>query len=206
MEYSQKEERVNAYTHALGIAMSIIASFFLISKAFESENIWKQVSYLVFLGTMLFTYTMSTSYHLQKPGNKKKKLRILDHIAIFMLISGTYTPFLLVPLRETGGWAMFITVWSITIAGTFFKIFFTGRYKLLSNLLYLGMGWIIVFAGRSLFDLINDTSLFWLVVGGVSYSVGVIFYSLKKLSYSHGIFHMFVLGGSLSHVISIYWL
>lgn len=198
-----KEERVNTITHALGIVMALVAGVVLFVRAAAVDDGYMWVGYGVFVASMLFAYSMSTVYHGLEPSARKERFRIYDHIAIFGLIAGSYTPFLLLPLREANGWTFFAVVWGIAVVGAIFKLFFTGRFKLFSSALYLLMGWIIVFAGKDLLELLHEDTFFYLIAGGLSYSVGVIFYMMKKMAYSHGIFHLFVLLGTFFHIIAI---
>jgi hemolysin III len=148
---------------------------------------------------MMLLYGASSLYHAAKDENLKKKLKIFDHCAIFILIAGTYTPFLLVGLRGAWGWSLFGVIWGLAIAGILFKLFFTGRFKLVSTLLYIGMGWLVVIAARPMSQRLSPITIIFLAAGGVAYTLGTVFYLNKKIHYAHAIWHLFVVLGTVSH-------
>ena len=153
---------------------------------------------------MITLYTASTLYHKSTDEDKRFRLKVFDHASIYLFIAGTYTPYCLVSMINHGGWTIFAIVWAIALLGICFKIFFTGKFKLFSTLLYVAMGWIIVFSYSSLKLGLNEDGRFWLFAGGIAYTVGAVLYSIKKINYNHAIFHIFVLLGSIFHFISIY--
>ena len=152
----------------------------------------------------MMAYAFSTLYHSIPHPPVKAVLRKLDHISIFVLIAGTYTPFVLKYLPNSNGRTLLLVLWALVGLGTLFKVFFTGKFKYLSTAIYLGMGWMLVFVSREFFSQTPPEVIWPLVIGGISYSAGVIFYLWKKLPYHHAIWHLFVLGGSVSHWVAIY--
>ena len=203
-DYSLKEEKLNVISHAIGFFLSIIALIVLVIKATEFGNIWDILSVAVYALSMLILYAASTLYHNAKVPEKRKKLKIFDHAAIYVLIAGTYTPFTLITLNGTVGWIVFCVIWSMAVIGITLKLFFTGKYKILSTIMYILMGWVIIFAIKPLVDSLSYDGLFWLFSGGVFYTVGAVLYSIKKIKFNHTIFHVCVLGGSFCHFYSIY--
>lgn len=203
--YSPKEEKWNIISHAFGMILSVFALFLLIRQGVNAGNESLLISFIVFGVSMILLYSASTLYHSAKDPGIRYKLKIFDHIAIFFLIAGTYTPFALVTLKGTIGWIIFGVAWGIALLGTVLKIFFTGRFKILSTILYVGMGWIIIFAIRPLIENLSSGGLWWLFSGGVFYTVGAILYSISRISYNHAWFHLFVLLGTFCHFNSIYF-
>ena len=203
--YSDKEERLNVFSHGLGLLLSIIAFPLLLQKSFEYNVFWKGISLVIYGISMIVLYAASTFYHAAKEPKLRRRLNIFDHAAIYVLIAGTYTPFCLLVLSPNLGWYLFIVVWSFGLTGVVLKLFFTGRFDKLSTALYLLMGWQIVFLIKPLIDSFSSEGLFYLFLGGVFYTVGAVFYSIKKLKYNHATFHVFVLLGSLSHFIAVYF-
>ena len=202
--YSHKEEQLNIITHFAGFILSIVALVFLVVHAQVCGNIWHLVSFSVFGASLITLYGASTLYHREKDPVIRKKLRILDHAAIYVLIAGTYTPFTLVTLNGEVGWTIFGVTWGLAIAGIILKLFFTGKYQLLSTLMYVGMGWIIIFAINPLIQNFSSEGLIWLLAGGVAYTLGAVLYNIKKIKFNHAIFHVFVLLGSFCHFISVF--
>lgn len=203
--YSKKEEFLNILTHGLGLVLAGIALPFLIVKAFEFSGFWKPFSLITYGISLIVLYAASTFYHASKEVTQRRKLNILDHAAIYILIAGTYTPFTIIVLPGTTGKILFATTWIFATTGVILKLFFTGKYDKLSTIMYVLMGWQIIFAIRPLIENFSTAGLQWLIAGGISYTVGAIFYSIKKLPYNHAIFHVFVLFGSISHFISVYF-
>ena len=201
--YSKKEERLNILTHGFGLLLSIIALPFLVHKSFNYDGLWQMVSFLIYGFSLIILYAASTFYHAAKKPKLRRKLNIFDHAAIYVLIAGTYTPFCLVTLSGELGWYMFIFVWVFAFIGVILKFFFTGKFDRLSTALYLLMGWQVVFLIKPLMERLHEDGVMYLFLGGVFYTVGAIFYSIKKLSYNHATFHVFVLLGSLSHFICV---
>lgn len=203
MVYSKAEEIANSITHGLGILFAVggLTALMVLTAYFGTTS--HLVSYLVYGISMLLLYTASTLYHAIPGERAKRFFKICDHSAIYLLIAGTYTPFLVLNLQGKMAWIAVTIIWSIALAGIIFKLFFTGRFKGLSTLLYIGMGWMVVFLAEPLSAAMNPEAMHWLVIGGVTYTAGTIFYMMKNMPYSHAIWHMFVLLGSIFHFTAI---
>ena len=204
--YSETEERLNVWSHALGLLASIIVFPFLIAKATTYSNFWDITSFVIYGVSLIVLYAASTFYHSAKNPKKRRRLNIFDHAAIYALIAGSYTPFCLVALHSNLGWYMFIAVWVFALTGIILKLFFTGRFDKLSTAMYLLMGWQVLFFIKPLMSALTSFGFNLLIAGGVFYSIGAILYSIKKMPYNHAIFHVFVLLGSISHFMAIYYL
>ncbi len=204
-DYSVKEEIVNVITHGLGLLLSIPALVLLIVYASLHGTVWHIVSFSIYGSSLVTLYLASTLYHAARKPKVKENLNIFDHSAIYLLIAGTYTPFLLVTLRGPWGWSLFGVVWGLTIVGVVMKFFFMSKYKVVSALAYVLMGWVIIIAVKPLINNLDTGGLWWLLAGGISYTVGAVLYTLKKLPYHHGIFHVFVLCGSFAHWMAVFY-
>ncbi len=204
--YSKKEEFLNVLSHGFGLVLSLIAFPFLLIKGFAYDGFWKPTSFVIYGLSLILLYAASTFYHAAKNPTIRRKLNIFDHAAIYVLIAGGYTPFCLVALVTSLGWYVFIFVWLFALVGIILKLFFTGKYDKLSTAMYLLMGWQVVFFAKPLANSLSENGLYLLILGGIFYTIGAILYSIKKLPYNHAIFHFFVLLGSLSHFLSIYFL
>jgi len=202
--YSPTEEKLNIWSHAFGIFLSIIALVLLIIKAVQQDNIWMMISFPIFGVSLILLYLASTLYHASKEPQKRFKLKVFDHAAIYVLIAGSYTPFTLVSLNGETGWLIFSMVWVMAFTGIILKLFFTGKFKVISTAMYVLMGWLIVFYFQDLTASLHEKGLFYLILGGVLYTIGAILYSIKKIKFNHAIFHFFVLAGSFCHFLSIY--
>ncbi|MBE1299383.1 MAG: hemolysin III family protein [Alteromonadaceae bacterium] len=202
--YSPLEEALNIYSHLLGFVLSVLGTIFLVMKAVDGYSNAAFASALVFGLSMLTLYLASTLYHRAVKPSLRAKLRVFDHCAIFILIAGTYTPFALLVLEPVTGWWIFGIIWSLAAIGITLKLFFTGRFKILSTSIYLFMGWLILFVGKSLMAALSPEAAFWLVAGGISYTVGAVLYAIKSLPLNHAVFHVFVLGGTACHFVSVY--
>jgi len=203
--YDTKEEKINVISHFVGLLLSIAALALLVVKASLMGNVWHIVSFSVYGLSLIVLYLASTLYHNSKNPIKRAKLNIFDHAAIYVLIAGSYTPFTLVTLNGTVGWVLFGLTWGAALAGVVFKIFFIGKFDKLSTVMYVLMGWMVVFAMKPLYENLSPQGLFWLIMGGVFYTVGAVFYTQNKLKFNHAIFHIFVLLGSASHFVSIFF-
>jgi hemolysin III len=203
--YSPREEMTNIISHAVGLVLSIVALLLMLIRASESGNFLHIVSAAIFGASLIALYAASTLYHSAKDPKVRSRLRINDHATIYILIAGTYTPFTLITLNGWVGWTIFGVSWGMAIAGVVLKLFFTGKYNVLSTLMYIFMGWIIIFAVKPLINSLSSEGLFWLVAGGVAYTTGAVIYSIKKIKFNHAIFHLFVLLGSFCHFISVYF-
>ncbi|MTH52073.1 hemolysin III family protein [Bacillus mangrovi] len=196
MEFTLKEEIVNAITHGIGVLLSIPALIYLILFAVWYGDAISIVSFSIFGASMILLYLFSTLLHGIQHKKAKRIFAILDHSAIYILIAGTYTPLLLGPLRGTFGWTMLIIIWSLAIAGVIFKIFFVDRFVVLSTLFYILMGWLVIIAAKPLYEFLSFEGFMLLLVGGILYTAGSVFYVWRKIPYHHAIWHVFVLGGS----------
>lgn len=203
---SRTEEWVNSITHYFGVILSLIGTGALLVKTLESNNTGYFIGSMLFCFSLVLLYSMSGTYHILYPGDLKKIFKILDHSAIYILIAGSYTPYLLGFFDGKIKWTLFFIQWGITLIGIIFKIFFVGKFKIISTLIYLFMGWMIILVFDDLKNLISPLSLNLLIAGGISYSIGTIFYSLKKIKFMHGIWHLFVLAGSIFNYLSIYFI
>ena len=201
--YSPTEEKLNVYSHLLGLILSIVGLILLIKKSLIIENRWATVSFIIFGLSMITLYLASTLYHAATNPEKRIKLKIFDHVAIYVLIAGSYTPYNLVSLVNDNGWKVFAIVWGFALIGIIIKLFFTGRFKVVSTLMYVLMGWMIVFSFSDLQKNVSEEGINWLIAGGIAYTVGAILYSIKKIPYNHAIFHVFVLIGTFCHFFSI---
>jgi hemolysin III len=196
------EEKLNALTHGIGAVLGIVALVLLI--VFNTHKTpWSLFSVIVYGISIIVLFTASTLYHSVTKEKHKHIFRIIDHISIYILIAGTYTPVCLITLDQSLGWPLFWTVWGIAIFGVFLKLFFTGRFEVFSTLLYLVMGWLIVFDFAHLSEGVGNGILF-LFAGGLSYTVGIIFYAIHKIPYNHVIWHLFVLAGAVFHFFMIF--
>ena len=198
MDQSNKEEFWNSLTHFTGIILTLIGVPFLITQNSDLTKL-ELFSLLFFQFGLLFMYTSSTLYHYVQNIRIKKVLRVVDHISIYYLIAGSYAPVCLITLRDHSGIEIFLIVISLMLLGTLFKIFFTGRFEKFSLYLYLLMGWLIVIKIDELISLINFRGLLLVIASGLLYTIGTYFYSSKTIKYSHSIWHLFVLGGSVTH-------
>jgi hemolysin III len=203
MNYQIKEEIANAVTHGIGAALSVAGLSVLVTLAALNGDAWRVVSFSIYGATLAALFLASTLYHSFQKEKTKRFFRMLDHSAIFFLIAGTYTPFTLVTLRGAWGWTIFGIIWSLAIVGVVIQIFFIDRLKWVSLTLYLGMGWMMVFAIKPLIEAMPSGGMFWIAIGGLSYTSGVVFYVWKKLPFNHAIWHLFVLGGAICHFLAM---
>lgn len=198
-----REELANALTHGLGATAALAGGAVLITLAAIHGDRWQLIGAIVFGACVLLLYLTSTLYHAIQHPVVKGRLKVLDHCAIYLLIAGTYTPFTLVGLRGPWGWGLFAAIWSLALAGVVFKLFFTGRFKRLSTLIYIAMGWLVIVAIKPLLAAIDTWTFGWLLAGGICYTLGTVFYHRPSLRYSHAIWHLFVIGGSVCHYIAV---
>jgi len=203
--YHISEERVNVISHFIGLLLSVVALFLLVLKAVKYGQVYHIFSATVYGISLVVLYLASTLYHNAAKERLRKRLNVFDHASIFILIAGSYTPFLLISLRETFGFEFFIFIWSVAIIGVVLKLFFFGKYGILSTVMYILMGWVVVFAMKSLMENVPIQGIYWLWIGGVLYTIGAVIYSIDKLKMNHAIFHIFVLLGSIAHFIAIYF-
>ena len=199
------EEVMNAVTHGIGALLAVIGLVFLTVFAYLYGEIWHVLSFSIYGTTLVLLYLASTLYHSFTNERLKYQFKILDHSAIYLLIAGTYTPFTLVPLHGVLGWTIFGIVWGLAMLGILLKVFFVGRFKVVSTLCYILMGWLIVLAIKPLVATVAASGIIWLIAGGLFYTLGTVFYLWNKLPYNHAIWHLFVLAGSVSHFIAVFF-
>lgn len=197
------EEIANSITHGIGVALSVAGLVLLVVFASLYGDAWRIVSFSIYGATLIILYLASTLYHSLTNVKAKKFFHYLDHSAIFLLIAGTYTPITLVPLRGILGWILFGLIWALAIGGIVFKALSKGRFRIVSVIIYLAMGWLVVIAAKPIISALPSGLMLWLLIGGACYSLGVIFYALKKMPYHHMVWHIFVLAGSITHFLGI---
>lgn len=198
-----REELANALTHGVGATAALAGGAVLIALAALYGDGWQLIGAIVFGICLLLLYIASTLYHAIQHPVTKARLKVFDHCAIYLLIAGTYTPFTLIGLRGSLGWWLFAAIWTLALAGIVFKLFFTGRFKLLSTLIYVAMGWLVLAAIVPVFRALDAWTFGWLLAGGVCYTLGTFFYHRPTMRYSHAIWHMFVIGGSVCHYVAV---
>jgi len=202
-EKHPREETANQITHAAGAVLSLVALVVLVLRAWDLPDTRILVSHALFGVSLCLLYTASFLYHSARDEKTRHRLKILDHSAIYVLIAGSYTPFMATVLTGTQGTVMLTVVWTLALLGVAFKTVFVHRFKIISTLVYLAMGWIVVFVFRPLAAALPAESLTWLVAGGASYSVGVVFYLADRMRYNHAAWHLFVLAGSTCHFFAV---
>lgn len=201
--FSLVEETLHSISHGIGTGLAIVGLAVLVVLAVSNGNIFHIISFSIFGSSLVMLYLASTLYHgIQNP-RLKQIFKISDHASIYLLIAGTYTPFLLIALRGTTGWTMLVVVWAIALAGVIYKIFFIERFHVLSVVSYILMGWLCVFVFKEMIASIPMGGIIWLILGGFFYMVGVIFYALQRVPYMHLVWHFFVLAGSICHYLAV---
>ena len=200
---TSEEERLNTITHALGFILALFASLFLLKDSLREGFHLRFISNLVYCAGLLTLYLASTLYHSAKNQERKRKLNIFDHSAIYLLIAGTYTPITMLTIKGLWGLVILVIVWSIAAVGIILKLYFTGRYPKLSTATYVLMGWVIIIAIKPLITSMVLPGLLWLLAGGIFYTFGAALYQRKSMKFNHVIFHVFVILGSLCHYIVI---
>ena len=198
-----RDEIASALTHGLGAVAALAGGAVLITLAAIHGDAWQLGASIVFGITLLLLYTASTLYHAIQHPVAKGRLKVFDHCAIYLLIAGSYTPFTLIGLRGAWGYSLFAAIWTIAIAGVIFKLFYTGRFKLLSTIIYIVMGWLVIIAIKPLLTSLDAWTLGCLLAGGVFYTLGTYFYHRESIRYSHAIWHLFVIAGSVCHYIAV---
>lgn len=201
--WANGEEAINAITHGVGAFFGLIGAVLLTKKGLRSHDKLKLIGYIIFGASMVILYTASMLYHGVTYMPVKKPLRYVDHCSVFILIAGTYTPFTLTTLRGPIGYSILVLVWGIALGGIISKIFFFDAVDKYTVLLYVAMGWVIIVSIRTLLKKISRTGLYWLVAGGITYTVGTYFYS-HNIPFYHAVFHLFILGGTVCHFIAVY--
>ena len=200
---SFREEVANALTHGIGAAVALVAGAVLITLTAVHGDGWQLAGAIVFCVALFVLYLASTLYHAIPHPVAKARLKVFDHCAIYVLIAGTYTPFTLIGLRGAWGWSLFAVIWTLAVAGVVFKLFFTGRFKLVSTLIYIAMGWLVLVAIVPMTRALDAWALGWLFGGGIAYTAGTFFYMSKRIPYAHTIWHAFVIGGSACHFLAV---
>lgn len=197
------DEIANSVTHGVGVVLSVVGLVFLMVVAGRHGTAWHIVSCAIYGSTLVLLYLFSTLYHALPGRRTKYVFRIFDHSSIYLLIAGTYTPFMLVNLRGPWGWSIIVVIWTLAISGVVFKSLAVARFAALSATIYVLMGWLIVIAIRPLLHAVPWNGFLWLVAGGVFYTVGVIFFATDKIRYFHMIWHLFVMAGSACHYVAV---
>lgn len=198
-----KEELYNSVSHLIGAFLSVLGLVALLKKNMDNSSL-VTISIVVYSISLISMFIISACYHAVQRNTVKSKFRILDHANIYWLIAGTYTPVSLITLGDGNGWAIFYVVWAIAIIGTVLKLFFTGKYEFVSLILYVAMGWMIVFDFENLILNTTDAGIVLLISGGMFYTLGIVFYAIEKIPFNHFIWHLFVLAGAISHWLFIY--
>lgn len=202
-KYSLLEEIAHSVSHGIGVILGIVGLVVMLWLSFEYGDVWHVVSVSIYGFSVILLYSASTLYHAITNVRAKRFFQLMDHAAIFVLIAGTYTPFLLVNLRGPWGWTLFVIIWSIAIGGVMLETMKKERIKWLSLTLYLGLGWMALVAMKPMLELVNTTGLLLLLAGGLLYSFGVIFYVRKQMVFHHAIWHLFVLAASVAHFFAV---
>lgn len=201
--YNRRQEVINSLIHGVGILFGICGFPVLAGLATHHGNTPGIIGSAIYTFGFLFLFTSSTIYHIATEPAIKRIFKVLDHISIFFMIAGTYTPFLLVYINNSFGYALLSVLWALTLIGIFFKIRFTGRYEIVSTIIYLAMGWMMVVGGRRFFDMLPTDVLILVIIGGVLYSVGVFFYIWDKYLLTHAVWHIFVLVAAIVHYVAV---
>lgn len=202
-QYTVGEEIANSVIHGLGIVLGIVILTVLLTLASLFGTTAHFVSYLIYGTSLILLYTSSTLYHALPSLSAKKFFKVCDHVSIYLLIAGTYTPFLVLNIGGSLGWTLLVIVWSCAFIGITFKFFFVGQFTFVSTLTYLAMGWMMMFAIKPLSESLTHSGLVWIIAGGLAYSGGTIFYLLKKIPFHHAAWHLCVLTGSVFHFVAI---
>lgn len=203
-QQTQLEEQLNALSHGMAALLGIVALVLLV--IFNSNKTeYSLFSVIIYGISIIVLFSVSALYHAIKREKHKRVFRILDHISIYLLIAGTYTPVCLIALAQSKGWYLFWVVWGIAALGLILKLFFTGRFEVLSLLLYLVMGWLVIFDFTYLSEVLSPQGILWLVAGGLFYTLGIVFYAIERIPYNHVIWHVFVLAGALCHFFMVFW-
>ncbi|MDR5899252.1 hemolysin III family protein [Halomonas vilamensis] len=205
-EFSDMEERLNSISHGIGAVFSLVGMAVLLVAASVASHVdpWKIVSLSLYGTTLILLYTASTLYHGIPHQRWKQRFRLLDHCSIYLLIAGTYTPFLLVNMRGPTGWVLFAAVWSLALVGITCKLLWPERFAVLRVVIYLLMGWMIVLASDEMAANLSSTGIVLLASGGIAYTLGVIFYAVRAIPFNHAIWHLFVIAGSACHYAAVY--
>lgn len=200
--YSPLEEQLNVYSHLIGIILGTIGLGFLLVKASNEVEYFVYSTYGI---CMVALFTASTLYHSETKSLRRQKLKVFDHCAIYLMIAGSYIPFLVLGIGDQWALILLSGVWILALGGIALKLFYTGRFKLLSTISYVLLGWVVVIAIKPLVNSLSSPTLLCLAVGGAFYTLGAILYQIKQIPYNHALFHVFVLAGAYAHFHAIYW-
>lgn len=198
-----QREWANIITHGLGLALSVLGTVSLVTHTTLYHSLRRSFAAWVFALTLMLLYAASTLYHAVPQGSAKRRLRVLDHCAIYLLIAGSYTPFMLVALQGRLGWTLLAAIWGLAGFGLAFKLTMSIRVRYVSTLTYIGMGWLALTAIVPLDRVLQPVTFFWLVAGGVAYTAGAFFYHSRQMRYAHAVFHLFVVVGSACHFVAV---
>jgi hemolysin III len=204
-QYSVLEEIIHATTHGVGALLSIGGLSWMLYLSVVAADPWRIVASSIYGVTLIALFLASTVYHSMYASRHREIYKLLDHCAIYLLIAGTYTPFLLVAMRTDTGWWLFGTIWALATAGIVKKLWFRNRFPKIALASYLAMGWLVVIAAPQMAEAIGPNGMAWLLAGGICYSVGAIFYALERIPFNHAVWHVFVLGGGICHFLGIVW-
>ena len=205
LEYSIAEEVAHAVSHGIGVILAILGLSWMLFVSIDAMDPWRIVASSIYGATLIALFLASTIYHSLPHSPHRGAFKMLDHCAIYLLIAGTYTPFLLVAMRDGTGWWLFGTIWALATAGIVKKLWLRHRFPRIALASYLAMGWLAVVAAPQLAEAIGPNGMAWLFAGGISYSVGAIFYVAHRIPFNHAVWHLFVLGGGVCHFLSIIW-
>jgi hemolysin III len=199
------EELLNSVTHGIGALLGVAALVLLVVLSAEQDSAIKVVGSAIFGASLIIMYSASAMYHAVRKPYWKRLYKVVDHSSIYLLIAGSYTPVVLVVLNPGWGWSLFGVIWGLALLGLIFKLFATGKFEIISTTAYVCMGWLAIIAIKPLYDALPLAGFIWLLAGGISYTLGVIFYAWDQLRFGHAIWHLFVLGGSICHFFLILW-
>lgn len=205
LEYSVTEEIIHAVTHGVGVLLSIAGLSWMLYVSINAADPWRIVASSIYGATLIGLFLASTVYHSMYRSRHREIFKLLDHCAIYLLIAGTYTPFLLVAMRTDTGWWLFGTIWALATAGIVKKLWLRHRFPKVALASYLAMGWLCVVAAPQMTAAIGPNGMAWLIAGGIAYSVGAVFYALNRLPFNHAVWHVFVLAGGMCHFFGIIW-
>lgn len=200
-QYTLTEELYHSITHGIGVVLAIAGLAVLVLPALQQDDAWRVISFSIYGGSLTLLYLASTLYHSFRDEQIKLFFRHFDHLSIFLLIAGTYTPVVLICLRGIWGWTLFGLIWAVAVGGMIYELLFLGRYRWITVTIYLGMGWLAVIAVKPMITVVPLGLLWWLLAGGLFYTGGVVFYVRKQMRYHHVLWHIFVLFGSACHFL-----
>jgi hemolysin III len=198
------KEKANQWTHGLGVLFAVLAMPVLLFKVFEFGSTQMRIGVIIFAFSFTLLFIASTLFHSIHHEKWKNRLRIFDHISIYYLIAGTYTPFILIFMWNKTGISVLILLWVLSLIGTVFKLWFTGRFDYASTAMYLLMGWVLIFIGPQFLSSIPGQIILWIIIGGIMYTLGVVFYIKELFTFHHAVWHVFVLLGAVAHYIAVY--